>query len=95
MDRYFAGFAPHWKARSAVAKAVVDAGYGEQVCLSHDHAAYGLWASLPVRDPSTYSWVPTRVLPFLRENGVSDEQVEGIMVRAPRRLFERAGASTS
>jgi len=37
--------------------------------------------------------VPTRVLPFLRESGMSDEQIEGIMVRAPRRLFERAAAN--
>jgi phosphotriesterase-related protein len=92
MDRYFPGFPPHWHVRSACAKAVVEAGYGEQVCLSHDHAAYGLWATLPIRDPSTYSWVPTRVLPWLRENGLSDDQIEGIMVRAPRRLFERAAA---
>jgi len=92
MDRYFPGFAPHWKVRSAVAQAVVEVGYGEQVCLSHDHAAYGLWATLPVRDPSTYSWVPTRVLPWLRENGMSEDQIEGIMVRAPRRLFECAVA---
>lgn len=92
MDRYFAGGVPPWRQRSACVKALIDAGYGEQVCLSHDHAAYGLWAGPPVRDPSTYSFVPTRVLPWLKENGLTDEQMEGLMVRAPRRMFERAVA---
>ena len=95
MDRYFPGFAPHWKVRSAMVKALVEAGYGEQVCLSHDHGAYGLWATLPTRDPTTYGWVPTRVLPWLRENGLSEDQIEGIMARAPRRLFERAAGRIS
>jgi phosphotriesterase-related protein len=92
MDRYFPGFAPHWKIRSTVAQAVVEAGYGDQVCFSHDHGAYGMWGTPPLHDPTTYSWVPTRVLPFLRENGLSDDQIEGMMVRAPRRLFDRAAA---
>ncbi len=90
MDRYFPGFSPHWTVRTALVKALVEAGCGEQVCLSHDHGAYGLWAALPRRDPTTYGWVPTKVLPWLRENGLSEDQIEGIMVRAPRRLFETA-----
>ncbi len=92
MDRYFAGLPPHWVVRSGIAKAVVEAGYGEQVCLSHDHGAYGFWGGPPRRDPTTYGWVPTRVLPWLRENGLNEEQIEGITVRAPRRLFETAAA---
>jgi len=92
MDRYFPGVTPSWRERSLCARALVDAGYGEQVCLSHDHAAYGLWASLPLRDPSTYSFIPTRVLPWLREQGMTDDQIEGMMMRAPQRLFERAAA---
>jgi phosphotriesterase-related protein len=92
MDRYFAGGVPPWRERSACVKALVDAGYGEQVCLSHDHAAYGLWGGPPTRDPATYSFVPTRVLPWLKESGLTDEQIEGLMVRAPRRMFEQAAA---
>jgi len=95
MDRYFAGAELHWHERTRVAKAVIDAGYGEQLCFSHDHSAYGLWASPPHRDPATYSWVPTKVLPWLRENGATDDQIDGVMVRAPRRLFERAAGDSS
>lgn len=95
MDRYFAGVVPSWRERSACVRALVDAGYGEQVCLSHDHAAYGLWASPPNRDPFTYSFVPSRVLPWLRENGLTEDQIEGIMVRAPRRMFEEAALQLS
>lgn len=95
MDRYFPGVVPSWRERSTCVKALVDAGYSEQVCLSHDHAAYGLWASPPNRDPSTYSFVPTCVLPWLRENGLTEEQIEGIMVAAPRRMFEEAASQLS
>jgi hypothetical protein len=44
------GYVQHYSLnlqREIFRNTVVEAGYGEQVCLSHDHAAYGRWFDSP------------------------------------------------
>jgi phosphotriesterase-related protein len=86
--------------------ALVRAGYTRSVCLSHD-AVCGSWLGRPVfggRSVATAegiaaalpNWEPThlfkRILPRLREGGVTEGDIETMLVHNPRRYFEGATA---
>jgi predicted metal-dependent phosphotriesterase family hydrolase len=60
-------------------------GFGGQLCLSADLARRSqrvAWGGGP-----GYTFVPWRVLPWLRREGATDEDIEQIMVGNPRRLL--------
>jgi phosphotriesterase-related protein len=38
-----------------------------------------------------YTHIHEDVLPYLREHGVTDEQIETMLVATPRRYFENTG----
>ena len=80
---------------------MIDAGYVKQVCLSHD-ATCGAWLGRPVfggrfamkpEQIAQYmpNWEPThlfkRILPTLRERGVSETDVNTMLVDNPKRYF--------
>jgi phosphotriesterase-related protein len=86
--------------------AMVRAGYARSVCLSHDAICAG-WLGRPVFGghmvvPAEVihammpSWEPThlfkRILPRLRERGVTERDVETLLVHNPRRYFAGAEA---
>ncbi len=66
-------------------------GYAGQIVLSHDAVCYS-----DRMDPSfrkvfpdwNYSYVPTHVLPLLRERGLSKDVIQQMMVGNPRQIFE-------
>ncbi|GGF34539.1 phosphotriesterase [Marmoricola endophyticus] len=65
-------------------------GYAERMVLSHDTSCYIDWVEpeLAARMPqSTYSHIADEVLPHLRENGVTEEQIEQMLVGNPRTFF--------
>lgn len=69
-------------------------GYGSQIMLSHDYVMHWLGRPLPVPPPIQQllpnwhlSGVFTYHLPALRANGISEAQVEALLVENPRRLF--------
>ena len=81
-----------WEERAQVIKRLVDMGHADQVTMSHD---FGGWmpilpeneGSRSGNNPDGYSFVSRRVLPRLRELGVSDAAITAMMVDAPRRFF--------
>jgi phosphotriesterase-related protein len=81
-----------WEERTQVVKQLVDLGFAGQVTMSHD---YGGWRpALPEtverrgeNNPDGYLFVSRRVLPRLRELGVSEEAIHTMTVDAPRRFF--------
>ena len=94
MDRYPGGRLGglQWEERTQVVKRLVDMGLAEQVTMSHDDAISYLL--LPeenearrVRNPDSISFISRRVLPRLRELGVSEEDIRTMTVDAPRRYF--------
>lgn len=97
LDRYPGGRVagtPNWEQRTEVVKKLIDAGYGDRIMLSHDHA---IPRSQPTRElreererynPDGYLFITRRVLPRLRELGATDEDIWLIMVDNPRRFFE-------
>ena len=82
----------NWEDKTQLLKRLVDLGFASQVTVSHD---FGGWRpALPemaerrsINNPDGYSFIARRVLPRLRELGVSDEAIRTMTVDAPRRYF--------
>lgn len=67
-------------------------GYANRIVLSHDSLLYCDWGEPGTQMPSWLdTWVPTRVsdviLPALRKRGVSEDDVNALMVSTPASLF--------
>jgi phosphotriesterase-related protein len=70
-------------------------GYADRVMLSHDKASFMDWfanAELEFAVPDWhFGYIHGGVLPGLRERGVTDEQIEQMLVRNPCAFFQGPG----
>jgi phosphotriesterase-related protein len=69
-------------------------GYAERIVLSQDASCYIDWIDpqvMPFLAEWNYTHVHDVLLPYIRERGVSDEQIETMLVANPRRYFETTG----
>jgi phosphotriesterase-related protein len=79
--------------RIATLVALVGEGYAERIHLSHDAACF---CDFMTGDPffanerPDYLLLSNTVLPALREAGVTDEQIDQMMVENPKRFFAAA-----
>ena len=70
--------------------ALLTEGYGDRIHLSHDAACF---IDFMIGDPAfaneqpSYLHISTKILPALRQEGVTDEQIDELMVVNPRRFF--------
>ncbi len=83
--------------RSQVALDLVQAGFAEQVSLGHDAAGYSLSGGPPeggprVENPAVWRLVPEWEVPWLKQRGVTDDQIDAMLTRSVRRTFEAAAA---
>jgi len=70
-------------------------GYADRMVLAHDAACYIDWMDPQLRAFMTqwnYLHIHDDVLPYVRERGVTDEQIDTMLVDAPRRYFENVSA---
>jgi phosphotriesterase-related protein len=70
-------------------------GYADRMVLSHDAACYIDWIDPNVIQMMTqwnYLHIHNDVLPYLREHGVTDKQIDAMLVDTPRRYFENVAA---
>jgi phosphotriesterase-related protein len=95
MDRFGLDLYNPTEARVATIAALAAQGYADRMVLSQDASCYIDWfpgearAALQQAAPNwNYTHVPTDVLPMLRERGVTEEQLDQMLVAAPRRYFE-------
>ena len=85
---------PLWEQRTELAKKLIDAGRADRIMLSHDHSVPKARYGAAVQEerfrynPDGYNFITRKVLPRLKELGVSDEVIHQIMVDNPRRFFE-------
>ncbi|MEO5901991.1 MAG: phosphotriesterase-related protein [Ilumatobacteraceae bacterium] len=82
--------------RVAVIAEMCSRGYADRMVLSHDASCYLDWIPGEI-PPSTmphwhYLHISQDVLPMLREAGVTDAQIETMLVDTPRRFLENCGA---
>ena len=72
-------------------------GYADRMILSHDHWCWHDWdfanryPDWPLTDQNLYTHIPDDVLPALREHGVSETQIDQMLVKNPKRIFEEQG----
>ncbi|MBB2943320.1 phosphotriesterase-related protein [Actinoplanes lutulentus] len=77
--------------RVDVIATLCDEGYADRIALSHDSVMFSDWGP-PGRAAQYFpTWVPTHisdvVLPALRERGVTDKNIESMLVTVPASLF--------
>jgi len=78
--------------RTRTAIEMCELGYSGSMMLSHDTASYIDWIDPAVRFPDWhYLHIENGVLPVLRENGVTQEQIDRMQVENPRRWLLSRG----
>ncbi|MFC2071035.1 phosphotriesterase [Chloroflexota bacterium] len=96
MDRY-PGEGASPLARTRTLMALIDAGYKNRLCVSHDwslarHVAKDSPIGSPEKrkklNPHDYLYIKKIVFPMLREMGVPEDTINTILVDAPRNFFE-------
>ena len=91
MDRFGINLETTFEARADTVVELCRRGYAERMVLSHDAACYIDWI-----DPEARAFLPQwhylhieqDVLPYLRDHGVTEEQITTMLVDNPRRIFE-------
>ena len=71
-------------------------GYADRMVLAHDAACYMDWFTPEVQSMMASHWhfnhISDDVLPELLERGVTQAQIDQMLVANPQRLFETTGA---
>jgi phosphotriesterase-related protein len=96
MDRFGVDVYLTTEKRVAVIAKLCELGYAGKMVLSHDASCYMDWYPMDLLRANVPRWhfrhISDDVLPALRQSGVSDEQIDTMMVANPRRIFEQQGA---
>jgi phosphotriesterase-related protein len=91
MDRFGIYLDTTFEARCDVVVEMCRRGYAERMVLSQDTSCYIDWIDpqvMALLPQWTYTHIHEEVLPYLREHGVSDDQIETMLVTNPRRYFD-------
>ena len=92
MDRFGLDLLAPFEQRVDTVAELVRLGYTERIVISHDAACLIDWfpdGLVPQFAPNWhYRHISEDVLPALRERGVTDEQIDTILIANPRRYFE-------
>jgi phosphotriesterase-related protein len=94
LDRYFRrGGDAELARRAGLALALARAGFAEQVTLGHDASPYYCMAPPEPGLDLSACWlaVPEFEIPWLREHGATDDQVDAMCRRSVQATFEAAG----
>jgi phosphotriesterase-related protein len=91
MDRFGLDLITPFEQRVGAVAALCERGYAGSMVLSHDASCYIDWfppAVIPQFAPSwNYEHIFDDVLPALRERGVTDAQIDTMLIENPRRYF--------
>jgi phosphotriesterase-related protein len=96
MDRFGIELEMAFDARVQIVAEMAGRGYAGQMVLSHDASCYIDWVDPPLMAAMPnwhYLHIHRDVLPALRERGVSDAQIDTMLVANPRRYFETVATS--
>ena len=96
MDRFgIDGMLPTAKRVEVIAE-LCRRGYADRMVLSHDASCYLDWIPGEIPPASMPHWhylhISRDVLPALREAGVTDAQIDTMLIDTPRRFLENTGA---
>jgi phosphotriesterase-related protein len=95
MDRFGVDVYLTTEKRVAVIAKLCEKGYADRMVLAHDASCDIDWFPAEMLKPAVPNWhfrhISDDVLPALRTAGVSDEQIEQMLVGNPLRIFEHGG----
>ncbi len=95
MDRFGIHAETTFEARCDTVVELCRRGFAESMVLSHDASCYIDWIEPSVLDLMPqwhYLHIHDDVLPYLRDHGVGEAQIDQMLVANPRRYFERLDA---
>jgi phosphotriesterase-related protein len=96
MDRFGVDVLLPFEDRVATVVALCEQGYADRMVLSHDASCFIDWFDeemLRLGAPNWhYTHISDDVLPALKKRGVTDAQIDAMLVTNPRRIFETVGA---
>ena len=93
MDRFGINLETSFEARADTLVELCRRGYAERMVLAHDAACYLDWIDpqlLPLLPQWHYLHIGEEVLPYVRERGVTEDQIDQMLVANPRRILEPA-----
>ncbi|NJC72650.1 phosphotriesterase [Planosporangium thailandense] len=91
MDRFGLNLDTTFEARADTLVEMCRRGYADRMVLSQDASCYLDWVDpnvVPLLSQWNYLHIEKDVLPYVRERGVTDEQITTMLVDVPRRFFE-------
>jgi phosphotriesterase-related protein len=91
MDRFGINLETTFEARADIVVEMCRRGFAGQMVLSHDAACYIDWIDPDVRaflPQWHYLHLENDVLPYLRDHGVTADQLTEMLIDVPRRFFE-------
>jgi phosphotriesterase-related protein len=95
MDRFGVDVLLPFEERVGIVATMCERGHAGRMVLSHDAMCFSDWFDPAVIAAGAPNWHYTHisddVLPALRERGVTDEQIDQMLVENPRRIFEQQG----
>ena len=96
MDRFGIDVSSPFEDRVGIVAELASRGYADRMVLSQDAACYIDWIDQTLKPQVLPYWhylhIGNDVLPALKERGVTDDQIEQMLVGNPRRYFENVGA---
>ena len=95
MDRFGLNVETTFESRADTLIEMCRRGYADRMVLSHDVACYIDMIDPVVRSMLTqwtYLHIHDDVLPYIRDRGVTEAQIETMLVETPRRYFENNDA---
>ena len=73
-----------WQNRAKYVKQLIDAGYGNKIFLSQD------WElEREPMNPDAFLFNTRHTIPYLKHQGVTQQQIQAITVENPKRFFTR------
>lgn len=96
MDRFGIDATMPFDERVGVVADMCERGHAERMVLSHDAACYIDWFDEQMLKDTAPNWhylhISRDVVPALKERGVTDEQIDQMLIENPKRIFEQQGA---
>jgi phosphotriesterase-related protein len=95
MDRFGINVETTFEARADTLIEMCQRGYADRMVLAHDASCYMDWIDpqlLALMTQWHYLHIHDDVLPYVRDRGVSEAQIETMLVHVPRRYFENNAA---
>ena len=95
MDRFGLNVETTFEARADTVVEMCRRGYADRMVLSHDAACYIDWIDpnvIALLTQWNYLHIYDEVLPYIRDRGVSDAQIDAMLIETPRTYFENNSA---